>query len=145
MCMLPKVSLFSCFLGVCFLFLIVLILSFHTILIQIITGHFQNFHHDKSVTRLIFLKWGQYKRDNRILSAEWEIHDSSQAPVLLTIFRCNSKFDHNLQCFGLKCAQPITTKFCTRQDSVTFVTCTKFRCSSWAYFKLEHAKFWSNF
>ena len=29
---------------------------------------------------------------------------------------------------GLKRTLPITTKFCTRHDSVTVVTCTKFRC-----------------
>ena len=41
------------------------------------------------------------------------------APVPLTIFRSNSKFDQILQCSSLKCNLPITTKFCTRQDSVT--------------------------
>ena len=35
-----------------------------------------------------------------------------QAPVPLTIFRSNSKFDQNLQC-----SLPITTKFCTSHDS----------------------------
>ena len=40
------------------------------------------------------------------------------APVPL-IFRSNLKFDQNLQCSGLKCTQPITTKFCTCHDSVT--------------------------
>ena len=41
------------------------------------------------------------------------------APVPLTIFRSNSKFDQSLQCSGLKCTQPITTKFCIRHYSVT--------------------------
>ena len=50
------------------------------------------------------------------------------APVPLTIFRSNSKFDQNLLCSGLKCTLPITTEFCTRHDSVTVVTCAKFRC-----------------
>ena len=44
---------------------------------------------------------------------------ADQAPVPLTIFRSNSKFDHNLQCSSLKCTLPTTTKFCTRHDSVT--------------------------
>ena len=49
------------------------------------------------------------------------------APVPLTVFRSNSKFDPNLECSSLKCAQPITTKFCSRHDSYTVVTCAKFR------------------
>ena len=40
----------------------------------------------------------------------------------------NSKFDLNLECPGLKCTPPITAKFCTHHDSVTVVTCAKFRC-----------------
>ena len=51
-----------------------------------------------------------------------------QAPVPLTVFRSNSQFDQILQSFGLKRTLPITTKFCTRHDSVTVVTCAKFRC-----------------
>ena len=53
---------------------------------------------------------------------------SNQAPVPLPIFRSNSKFDQNLECFSLKnFSQPITTKFCTRHDSHTVVPCAKFR------------------
>ena len=33
-----------------------------------------------------------------------------------------------LQCSGLKYFPPIPTNFCTRNDSVTVVTCAKFRC-----------------
>ena len=51
-----------------------------------------------------------------------------QAPVPLTRFRSNSKFDNIWQCSDFKCALPITTKFCTCHDSVTVVTCAKFRC-----------------
>ena len=47
------------------------------------------------------------------------------APVPLTVFRLNSKFDKNLECSSLKHAQPITTTFCTRHDSYTVVTCAK--------------------
>ena len=51
-----------------------------------------------------------------------------QALIPLKIFRLNSKFDQNLQCSCLKCALPITTKFCTRHDSYTVVTCAKYCC-----------------
>ena len=54
--------------------------------------------------------------------------NANLAPVPLTRFRSNSKFDHIWQCSGFKCALPITTKFCTCHDSVTVVTCAKFRC-----------------
>ena len=57
-----------------------------------------------------------------------------QAPVPLKIFRSNSKFDQNLQCSGLKCTPPITTKFCTRHDSVTVVTHAKFCCDRLSIF-----------
>ena len=62
------------------------------------------------------------------------------APVPLTIFRSNSKFDQNLQCSGLKCTLLITIimKFCTRHDSVTVVTCAKFCCDY-----VEYALNWS--
>ena len=50
------------------------------------------------------------------------------APVPLTGFRSNSKFDQILECSGLKYAQLITTTFRTRHDNVTVVTCAKFRC-----------------
>ena len=57
------------------------------------------------------------------------------APVPLTIFRSNSKFDQKLQCSSLKCTLPTTTKFCTRHDSVTVVTCAKFRCDRLSMFE----------
>ena len=56
------------------------------------------------------------------------------APVPLTIFRSNSKFDQNLQWSGLKCNLPITTKLCTRDDSYTVVTCAKFCCDRFSIF-----------
>ena len=49
------------------------------------------------------------------------------APVSPTIFRSNSKFDQNWERSSLKYAQPITTKFCSRHDSVTVVMCAKCR------------------
>ena len=61
-----------------------------------------------------------------------------QVPVLLPIFQSNSKFDQNIQCSGLKCTLPITTGFCTCNDSVTVVTCTKF-CCDWLSIFLSRA------
>ena len=50
------------------------------------------------------------------------------APVPLSIFRSNSKFDENSKHSSVKYTWPITTIFCTRHDSVTVVTCAKYRC-----------------
>ena len=56
-------------------------------------------------------------------------HDMmDQAPVPLSIFRSNSKFDENSKHSSVKYTRPITTIFCTRHDSVTVVTCAKYRC-----------------
>ena len=51
-----------------------------------------------------------------------------QAPVPLSIFRSNSKFDENWERSSFEYTQPITTIFCTRHDSDTVVTCSKYRC-----------------
>ena len=59
----------------------------------------------------------------------------AQAPVPLTVFRSNLTFDQNLECSSLKCVLPITTKFCTRHDSVTVVTCAKFHCDRLSIFQ----------
>ena len=48
--------------------------------------------------------------------------------------------DQNLQCSGLKCILLITTKFCTRHDSVTVVTCAKFLCD-WLCISLANRLF----
>ena len=53
-----------------------------------------------------------------------------QAPVPLSIFRSNSKFDENSECSSFEYTRPITTIFCTRHDSDTVVTCAKYRCDS---------------
>ena len=50
------------------------------------------------------------------------------APVPLSIFRSNSKFDESSERSSFKYTQPITTIFCTRHDSDTVVTCAKYRC-----------------
>ena len=54
--------------------------------------------------------------------------NQSQAPVPLSIFRSNSKFDENSEPSSFKYIRPITTIFCTRHDSDTVVTCAKYRC-----------------
>ena len=40
----------------------------------------------------------------------------SQAPIPLTLFRSNSKFNQNLESSGLRHSQPVTTKFCTHHN-----------------------------
>ena len=57
------------------------------------------------------------------------------APVPLAVLWSNSKFDQKLSCSGVKYNQPITTKFCTRHDNVTFVTYAKFHCDRWRKFQ----------
>ena len=68
-----------------------------------------------------------------------------QAPVPLSIFRSNSKFDENSKYSSVKYTRPITTIFCTRHDSVTVVTCAKYRCDRSNILKLERSEFSSNF
>ena len=70
---------------------------------------------------------------------------TNQAFVPLTIFRSNSKFDQKLSCSGSKCTLPITTKFCTRHDSVTVVTCAKFRCDRLYMFQTRALQFFIEF
>ena len=57
-----------------------------------------------------------------------------QAPVPLSIFRSNSKFDENSERSSFEYTRPITTIFCTRHDSDTVVTCAKYRCDRWYTF-----------
>ena len=68
------------------------------------------------------------------------LHTSGQAPVPLSIFRSNSKFDENSKHSSVKYTWPITTIFCTRHDSVTVVTCAKYRCDRSSIF--ETIAFW---
>ena len=63
-----------------------------------------------------------------------------QAPVPLSIFRSNSKFDENSKHSSVKYTRSITTIFCTRHDSVTVVTCAKYRCDRSNIF--ETRAFW---
>ena len=63
-----------------------------------------------------------------------------QAPVPLSIFRSNSKFDENSKHSSVKYTRPITTIFCTRHDSVTLVTCAEYRCDRSNIF--ETRAFW---
>ena len=62
------------------------------------------------------------------------------APVPLNIFRSNSKFDENSERSSFKYTRPITTIFCTRHDSITVVTCAKYRCD-WSN-QFETRAFW---
>ena len=52
------------------------------------------------------------------------------APVPLSIFRSNLKFDENSKHSSVKYTRPITTIFCTRHDSVT-----KYRCDRSSIFE----------
>ena len=65
---------------------------------------------------------------------------SALAPVPLSIFRSNSKFAENSKHSSVKYLRPITTIFCTRHDSVTVVTCAKYRCDRSSIF--ETRAFW---
>ena len=67
-------------------------------------------------------------------------HSCDLAPVPLSIFRSNSKFDENSKHSSVKYTRPITTIFCTRHDSVTVVTCAKYRCDRSNIF--ETRAFW---
>ena len=66
--------------------------------------------------------------------------NSIQAPVPLSIFRSNSKFDENSKHSNVTYTPPITKIFCTRHDSFTVVTCAKYRCDRWGIFKTR--AFW---
>ena len=68
------------------------------------------------------------------------------APVPLSIFRSNSKFDENSECSSFEYTRPITTIFCTRHDSDTVVTCAKYRCGRpRIFYTKECFEFSSNF
>ena len=65
--------------------------------------------------------------DSKLYNGIWDQQVTIDlVPVPLMVFWSNLKFDKNSQCSGLKCAQPITMKFCTRHNSVTIVKCAKF-------------------
>ena len=70
-------------------------------------------------------KWTKWIQVKQILMTE-EIW--LQAPVPLSIFRSNSKFDENSECSSFEYTRPITTIFCKRHDSDTVVTCAKYLC-----------------
>ena len=68
-----------------------------------------------------------------------------QAPVPLSIFRSNSKFEENSKHSTVKYTRSITTIFCTRHDSVFVVTCANIVVIGRIYLKLERSEFSSNF
>ena len=73
-------------------------------------------------------------------SAHTDRRRRDQAPVPLSIFRSNSKFDENSKHSSVRYTRPVTTIFCTRHDSVTVVTCAQFRCDRLSIF--ETRAFW---
>ena len=101
-------------------------INFSEILIEI-----NAFSFNKMPLKVSSVKWRLFRFGLNVLTP-------TMAPIPLRIFRSNLKLDQNLQCSGLKCTQPITSKFCTGHDSNFAVIC-------YVYFKLEHSKFWSNF
>ena len=68
-----------------------------------------------------FSTWGIETLKLKTYCNTFKIHPGARPTSNIAQFR-------NLQCSGLKCAQLIKTKFSTRQDSVTVVTCAKFHC-----------------
>ena len=80
----------------------------------------------------------------QIKRAQSELHDLAkeayQAPVPLSIFRSNSKFDEISKHSSVKYTPPITTIVSTLHDSVTVVTCAKYRCDRSNIF--ETRAFW---
>ena len=69
------------------------------------------------------------------------ISASVQAPIPLTVFWSNSKFNQHLECSSLKHVQLITMTFCTCHDNYV----CKISLIGRVHFKPEHIKFWSNF
>ena len=67
------------------------------------------------------------------------IQHNDQAPIPLTVFRSNSKFDHNLKCCSLRPTPLITTKVTLSWHVQNFVVISR------EHFNPEHFKFWSNF
>ena len=62
------------------------------------------------------------------VSSDYAQSIAGQAPVPLSIFRSNSKFNENSEGSSFEYTGPITTIFCTRHDSDTVVTCAKHCC-----------------
>ena len=76
----------------------------------------------------VFGTWKDLKTLKLDHKKSWERSYVDQAPVPLSIFRSNSKFDENSERSSFEYTGPITTIFCTRHDSNTVVTCAKYRC-----------------
>ena len=76
---------------------------------------------DKSDTEI-----GHYEYTMKLIPSTFDIN--VLAPVPLSIFQSNSKFDENSERSSFRYTQAITTIFCTRHDSDTVVTCAKYRC-----------------
>ena len=78
--------------------------------------------------KLAVTSWTLYCSLHCLYAASHQLNDTGQAPVPLSIFGSNSKFDENLERSSFKYIRPITPIFCTRHDSDTVVTCAKYRC-----------------
>ena len=95
---------------------------------------------------ITFTQYNLLKLEKKINKRQWlgqvmEVQLSCYlAPVPLSIFRSNSKFDENSKHSSVTYTRPITTIFCTRHDSVTVVTCAKYRCDRLSIF--ETRAFW---
>ena len=82
-------------------------------------------HHDVKTWNRLLHYWPFWEEYTGITNGSIHKH---LAPVPLSIFRSNSKFDENSECSSFEYTRPITTIFCTRHDSDTVVTCAKYRC-----------------
>ena len=86
--------------------------------------------------QMIWQHWLRQRRGatiNKLLFKPMKIHSVNAcmhylAPVPLSIFRSNSKFDENSERSSFEYTRPITTIFCTRHDSDTVVACAKYSC-----------------
>ena len=89
----------------------------------------QNIPTFTSIHEIIEVLWICFRLTN-VIYKHSPVHSYTTvlAPVPLSIFRSNSKFDENSERSSFKYIRPITTIFCTRHDSDTVVTCAKYRC-----------------
>ena len=74
------------------------------------------------------IKWFDSLRPRGVMRRYVPGSISVLAPVPLSIFRSNSKFDESSERSSFEYTGLITTIVCTRHDSDTVVTCAKYRC-----------------
>ena len=100
------------------------------------SGKREPYYHDPTHTQLVPII--AHKVQTIVICSGLSI--TSQAPVPLSIFRSNSKFNENSKHFSVKYTWPITMISCTRHDSATVVTCAKYLCDRSSIF--ETRAFW---